>query len=357
MRPRIRTATLTGYAALARSLGLDPAETTAAVGLAVADLDAGDRWIPAAPVARLLELSAQRSGVEDFALRLADLRRLGALGPISVALRDEPDLRAALDVLIRYEELYNEALHLRMGEDDVLVTVTAWLELGEPAPTGQALDLVMAVLLGVVRALVREDWEPLSASFARPPPADPGPYLRRFGPWVRFGGAETCLVFHTRELALPVVTSDPSIRPYTQDYLRSVLGPRATTAAAQTAEVLELLLPLGQASTAEVGRRMGLSPRQLQRSLAEEGTSFSGVVHEVRAALAERYLSVDHTSLTDLSLRLGFAAPSAFSRWFRQQFGTSPSEWRRTSRAKAPTVAAVPAPRSGLPGGDRRRPQ
>ena len=74
MGPRIRTATLTGYAALVRSLNLDPAELIAAVGLAPADLDAGDRWIPAAPVARLLELSAQRSGVEDFALRLGTSR-------------------------------------------------------------------------------------------------------------------------------------------------------------------------------------------------------------------------------------------------------------------------------------------
>jgi AraC-like DNA-binding protein len=73
-----------------------------------------------------------------------------------------------------------------------------------------------------------------------------------------------------------------------------------------------------------------MSPRQLQRALAREGETFSGIVHGVRARLAERYLSTDGTSSTELSQRLGFAAPSAFSRWFRQQFGTTPSDWRRT---------------------------
>src|SRR3712207_9002667 len=38
-----------------------------------------------------------------------------------------------------------------------------WLEFGEPAPHDQALDLVMAALVGIVRALVGSDWEPLSA--------------------------------------------------------------------------------------------------------------------------------------------------------------------------------------------------
>jgi len=37
--------------------------------------------------------------------------------------------------------------------------------------------------------------------------------------------------------------------------------------------------------------------------------------------------------MTDIGELLGFTAPSAFSRWFHQQFGMSPSEWRATSRA------------------------
>src|SRR3712207_763609 len=101
--PRIRTNSLTGYARLARSLGLDPAVLMGRVGLDLADLAVPDRWIPAAPAARLLDLSAQQSDCPDFGLRMAAFRGLGTLGPLSVVLRDQPDLRSAVDLLVKYE--------------------------------------------------------------------------------------------------------------------------------------------------------------------------------------------------------------------------------------------------------------
>ena len=115
MRPCVRSATLDGYVGLARSLGLDPVGLMTDVGLDVADLAAPEKWISAADVARLLQLSADRSGREDFGLLLAGRRRLATLGPLSVVLAQEPDLRSALTLLNGYERSYNEALHLRRG--------------------------------------------------------------------------------------------------------------------------------------------------------------------------------------------------------------------------------------------------
>ncbi|MGY1705591.1 AraC family transcriptional regulator [Geodermatophilus sp. SYSU D00697] len=348
MRPRMRSAALTGYADLARSLGLDPARLLSSVGLDPADLDVPDRWIPGAAAARLLELSARDADCPDFGLRMAEKRRLGTLGPISVVLRDQPDLGSALDLLIRYERVYNEAFHVRLAQLDGLATLTVWLEFGEPAPTDQALDTVMAAVLGVIRALVGASWTPLSVSFTRPEPGDPGPYRRLFGPGVRFGQDGTCVAFRARDLAAPVLISDASLRPYTQQLLRTVVAPGARTAIDQVAEVVELLLPLGRCSVQLVSRHLGLRPRALQHHLAEEGASFSSVVHATRARLVERYLPNDRLSLTDVSQLLGFGAPSAFTRWFRERFGTTPSQWRAAARtgtrSTAPTADETPAP-------------
>jgi AraC-like DNA-binding protein len=343
MRPRIRTAALTGYADLARTLGLDPAALMAGHGLDLADLDVPDRWIPAAPVARLLETSARQSGCEDFGLRMADLRRLGSLGPLGVVVRDAPDLRVVVDLLTSYTATYDEALHLRLTQDDVLATIEGWLAFGEPAPTAQSLDLDMAALVRAIRELVDDDWQPLSVHFSHRAPADPRPYTGLFGPWVRFGRDSTRLVFHARQLDAPVVTSDRSLRPYTELLLREVLAP-GTTAASQVAEVVESLLPLGTCSMQQVSRRLGLRPRELRRHLAEEGSSFSAVVHATRAGLAERYLAGERCSLTDISQLLGFAAPSAFSRWFHQQFDTSPTQWRTAARDPASTGSGLVRP-------------
>jgi AraC-like DNA-binding protein len=157
-----------------------------------------------------------------------------------------------------------------------------------------------------------------------------------FGPGLRFDQEFTGVVFPARELGAPVVTSDSSVRPYTRQYLDVVVAPPASTTSSQAAEVVELLLPLGRCSLSQVSRYLGLRPRALQRSLAEEGNSFSSVLNTARARQAERFLPNERYSLTDVSQLLGFGAPSAFSRWFRQQFGTSATEWRRQARSGMP---------------------
>jgi hypothetical protein len=62
MKPSVRYASLSGYLELALSLGLDPDALMASVGLAPPDLAIPDKWVLAANVARLLELSARTSG-------------------------------------------------------------------------------------------------------------------------------------------------------------------------------------------------------------------------------------------------------------------------------------------------------
>jgi AraC-like DNA-binding protein len=299
------------------------------VGLDIADLDDPDRWVLAARVARLLELSAQESDCADFGLRLVPYRRLGTLGPLSVVVRDEPDLRSALQLLVRYERAYNEALHLRLDETHGLAAVEVWLEFGEPVPSDQSIDLLMGALVAVVRTLVGTDWVPLTSTFSRPAPAELEPYRRLFGPGVRFAAEFTGLMFPSLDLDAPVIIADPSLRPYTQALLPAGAAAVESSATVQAAEVVELLLPLGRCSLEEVARHLGMRPRALQRALADEGTSFSSVVHATRARQAERYLSHDGYALTEVSQLLGFDAPSAFSRWFRQRFGMTAGEWRR----------------------------
>src|SRR5687767_10885197 len=328
MRPGVRTATLDGYIGLARSAGLDPGRLLGEVGLSVADLAVPDKWVPAAAVARVLERSAAASGLEDFALRLAGLRRLATLGPLSVVLRQEPDLRSALGLLCRYEHSYNEALRLRLDEAGDLATMRLWFEFGEPAPTRQALELATAALLGIIRELLGRQWEPLALCFSHRAPASATAHVAAFGPRLQFGHEFTGLVFFAAELDSPNTVSDPLLRPYSQQLLDALVAPPAATVTAQVTQLVEMLLPLGRCSTRQVARSLGVTQRTLHRQLAAEGESFSSIVHGTREALAERYLAADRNSLTDVSELLGFTAPSAFSRWFRQRFGVSPTEWR-----------------------------
>ena len=145
---------LNGYVGLARSFDLDPASLMRSVGLQPAEVAAPDKWVSAAAVARLLDVSAAECGEPSFAIRLAEQRRLTTLGPLSVVLREEPDLRSALHLLMRYEHVYNEALRMRLDESEEIATIRLWFDFGEPVPGGQALALGVAALHGIIRECV-----------------------------------------------------------------------------------------------------------------------------------------------------------------------------------------------------------
>ena len=333
----IRTAMLTGYLDLAKSLRLDGVRLLRDVGLDPADLVVPDRWIPAASVARLLDASATEAGQEDFGVRFAELRRLSTLGPLSVVLREEPDLRSVLALLMRYEYAYNEAMRMRLDESGGLATIRLWFEFGEPAPHGQALGLGVAALHGILRECAGPQWQPLTVCFQNRAPADLDAVQRILGTGLKFDHEFTGIVLDASDLDAANVLADPLLRPYAQQYLDAVVSARAATTADQVRELVEFFMPLGKCTVDHVALALSIERRTLSRRLAAGGESFSSILHATRAHFAERYLADERYSMTDVSARLGFTQLSAFSRWFQQQFGVSPSAWRETAIAASGT--------------------
>jgi AraC-like DNA-binding protein len=344
MQPDVRAASLHGYVDLATSLGADAAALVAEAGLDIADLATPDRWIPAAGAARLLAATAAATGREDFGLLMSQRRRLSTLGPLSVVLREEPDARSALDLLLRYERSYNEALHLEVAESGGLATVRMRFEAGQPAPTEQTLDLATAALVGILRTFLGEDWTPLSVCFAHSAPADLTTYRRLLGERLQFDHAFTGIVVPSADLDRPNTGSDPTLRPYAQQLLSTLPTARPDTAADQVRELIELLLPLGRASVGQVARSQGVDRRTLHRHLAGHGETFTSLLHATRRRLAERHLANPRYSLTEVSGMLGFAAPSAFSRWFREQYDVAPQTWRASVRTGPASPRAARRP-------------
>src|SRR5215471_13677986 len=108
----VRSASLTNYPEVARTAGLDPHRMLSEFGLPQRCLLEPDLMIPIDAVRRLLEASAERSGVEAFGLLMAEARRLSNLGPLGLLVREEPTIRLAVEALARYSKPLNEALFI-----------------------------------------------------------------------------------------------------------------------------------------------------------------------------------------------------------------------------------------------------
>ncbi|MGW2826582.1 AraC family transcriptional regulator [Streptomyces sp. NPDC001443] len=328
MKPLVRNATLSGYVELSQSLGIDPRGLMRQAGLDPAGLAVQDRWISGTAVILLLELSATAARREDFGLLLAERRRFSNLGPISLVIREEPDVRSAVELLVRHEYMYNEMLHNRLSESSGLATLKVGLEVGEAMATRQATELAVGAFHQVLRNFLGTRWQALSVCFTHAAPADLGTHRRIFGTTVEFNREFNGIIFYGNDLNVPNPMSDPLLRTYARQYFESIAVSRDTTVLDRVRDLIEVLLPTGRCSIEQVACSLGVDRRTVHRHLAASGETFSSLLNTTRAQLAEHLVANPRRSLTEISGLLGFSAPSAFSRWFRERFGCSARDWR-----------------------------
>lgn len=75
-------------------------------------------------------------------------------------------------------------------------------------------------------------------------------------------------------------------------------------------------------------RQIGISAKKLQRLLAQEQTSFSEILDEVRRSMACRFLEETAIPIQKLPGRLEYSGAPAFIMAFKRWAGMTPSEFR-----------------------------
>lgn len=316
----IRSASLTHFADIAQRHGLDPQALVRAVGLPVKCLHDPDLKIDSNAVSRLLELAAEQAREPAFGLLMGDSRRLSNLGPLGLLLRDEPTLRHALDAIVRHIRVHNEALVVRVEEQDHLVLIREEFALDSAEPRRQAVELAMAVTHRILSFFMGASWKPRLVCFSHSAPANRSMHHRVFGDKVEFDHAFNGLLCSQSDLNRPNPSADPVMARYAQQLLASGAVDQPSFAH-QVQQLIVLLLPLGQCHADVVAQHLGCNRRTVTRRLAAENTSFHQMVNAHRCRLVEVYLQDKSRALAQISGLLGFAAPSAFSRWYRGQFG------------------------------------
>jgi AraC-like DNA-binding protein len=323
---RLRSAVLNGYVEVAQSVGLNPHPLMRVAGIDPASFAATQGWIAAKSVSELLELSASQSGRDDFGLRMSLDRGVSNLGPVGLIAREEPDVRSALGIVLRHMKLHNEAIRLDLTESRGLATIRVTpmdgMILGQ-----QSVDLVVASTLRVLCDFLPDEWLPISTCFTHAAPADDEMHIRIFGPSIHFDHEIDGIIIATSDLDSPNRLSNPVLRPFAQEYLGLLAPPENPSLAGQVRDLIATLLPTEHCSVTRIARSLGMDRRTLHRRLAQSGETYSSILDAVRRDQATMSIERGDRSLTEISVELGFSELSAFSRWFRQQFGCSPKAW------------------------------
>ncbi|MDR7331617.1 AraC family transcriptional regulator ligand-binding domain-containing protein [Roseateles asaccharophilus] len=302
---------------LADALGTPPA--------ADEDFVALKRWQALLAHARDLDPGPRAT----FPLRLARgiaPRHFGVVGFAALACGTLGD---ALQRLERHHRAVYDVNLARVRPTVQGLSIEWGVERGRP---GALVDeTAIASLVQLTRDMTGRPLRPLAVDFVNPQPPDLRPYTDFFGAPVRFDQPGTRLLLAAQDLALPLRGADADLLALLDaqaerllQQVAAVSGPVVLWRQALVGQIRS-----GHTSLADLAANLQMSPRSLQRRLAEQGHSFQALLSDTRRQLAEAYLRDPQLELAEVALLLGYSEQSAFTRAFRQWTGLAPLQWRR----------------------------
>jgi len=334
MTDLIRSACLTHYAEVARSVGLDPVEMLRKVRLPVSCLERPDLRIAVAGVRRLLESSAAAAGIDEFGLRMADRGGLSNLGSVALVVREQATIGNAIEALSRFIHIHHEGMRLKIERHEDVVTISITLRGGRPRAPRQSTEMALGSIHRIIGSLFGDDWQPLDVHLGHAPPRNRRYYRSFFRCNVIFNSEIDAILLAARDLDRPIPSAQPLIAHYLRQRVEAIEN-RSSNWDDKVAELVRSLLPAGECSIERVAGHLACDRRTIHRHLAARGTSFSEILDTERSDLAMRLIEDGERPLKEMAALLGFSAQSARARWFRARFGCSISQWRSDDGQRA----------------------
>lgn len=328
--PRTPSTLGTWAATILRALearGLDAAAIAAEAGIDPAALGPSDRT-PRAALTRLWELAVEATANPAFGLEAARFTQQTTFHALGYAVLASETLKEAFERMTRYQRFVGEILRLDLLDDGdryrFRIDVSA-----RPGVPPQAVDAITSVCVRQGRALrAPRPFTPLAVRFARPEPADVEPYRALFRSPVVFDAAHNEIEFARADIEERLPSGNAELARANDEILvRYLAGQDGARLSNRVQRALLDALPTGAPSKAAIAASLGMSPRNLQRALDEEGTSFKGLLEEARTGLALSYVEEGRLSVTEVAFVLGFADTSTFSRAFKRWTGLSPRDY------------------------------
>ncbi|MET1080514.1 MAG: AraC family transcriptional regulator [Pseudomonas sp.] len=325
-----RIAVLTNYLEVARHLGLNVYSLLSQVGLSPTQLEDPKQRIPIDTAVTLLEESARLSGCETLGLRMAEQRQLSDFGEVSLLLSHQRSLRDALQVIVQYRHLLNDALAIHVEEAGNLVIIRE--EVVSSAYSRQAIELAIGIMHRFCAVLLGAHWHPTCVSFTHQAPANLAVHRRIFACKLEFGSEFNGIVCTAADLDTANPQANAAMARHAQRYLDSLQTEGEPSLVFDVRKSIYLLLPMGRATIEQIAQTQGITVRTLQRRLNDDHANFSDLVNGVRCDLVVRYLENPGYSLGRIADMLGYSMPSSFTRWFISQFGMPPAAWRSANK-------------------------
>jgi len=185
----------------------------------------------------------------------------------------------------------------------------------------------------ISREVSTNGFVPLAVHFKHSEPDDISAHEAYFGCPVHFGSDRDAIQVSKEALRTPNRLGDPSISRFFDAHLEKELSELENDLGLDKRVRIQVSQALSEGipTLSEIGTRLGMSARTLQRRLSDQGLSFQTLVDESRRQLAEQLLTESKYSLSEIAFLTGFSEQSAFTRAFKRWAGKTPRSYRLAS--------------------------
>jgi AraC-like DNA-binding protein len=313
-----------------RAAGIAPKQLLARAGLTMAQIEDRKARVTVQSQIKFLELASHALDDDLLGFHLARDCELRELGLVYYVLASSEVYADALHKAVRYGRIVNEGVSLRVREGSETVVGFEYVDV-ERRGDRQHIEFWLTIIVRLGRQLTNRRLVPDHVKVIHHSRKMPAEFRSFLGCAIEFDAGVDEVAFPGAVSQMPVVGADMYLNELLTRYCDEALTHRRDESTAalrrEVENAIAPLLPHGKASAPEIARRLGLSHRTLARRLADEGLSFSQIMHELKLDLATRYLH-EGLSVSRIAWLLGYHEVSAFTHAFKRWTGKSPKQLR-----------------------------
>lgn len=313
---------------------IDVEQALTECGISAEDLENQESRIALAKLAKLIDYCNENLPRKDFTVQVAEQFHPGMFHALGYAMMSSASLKDGLERIVRYKRIVSNACRLELTEesDELMLRVVTLYHDGTRIPiTGPGeIETFLATVVKFGREALETKLRPRRVYFRAPKPDHGDDYLRDFfGCELNFNTEFDAIVFDREQASKRLLAYNMMLTQSHEKMLDEYLCriDKSDLANLVRCKIYERL-SLGAPTQQEVADNLGMSLRNLQRKLSEQGTSYKEILERMRRKLALEYIDQPHLSLGEIGYLVGFASVANFNRAFKRWTGCTPGEFR-----------------------------